>query len=358
MNNPILSRKSRNNNINLEEYDHFIALDWSQVNVALARSTKKNLKPKVIEWDKSDVRIVREYLHKLNGKIILTIEETTTSHWLYVELIDSVNRIVICDPYHNRLLSEGPKTDKIDAVKLCRLLRAGLLKEVYHSCDNAYHLRQLVSSYDDLIKAGVRLQNQRSAVYRAIGLRYNKNNSSELKERISENIFSKFTTDWQDRTIEQYFEDKASFEVLINQVVKDNKIMNNLKGLPGIGNIFALKIYAAVIQPERFSKKGNYLSYCGLVLLEKLSGKRSYGKRSSRFNRQLKAVYKTAARVSIYSGNNPVYDYYETLTEDGLTHKQAILMAARYLAKVSLGMMKSGQKYEPYRWRKEKIEVA
>lgn len=358
MNNSILSRKSRNNNINLEEYDHYIALDWSQVNIALARSTKRNSAPKVIEWDKSDVRIVREYLHKLKGKIILTIEETTTSHWLYVELIDSVDRIIICDPYHNRLLSDGPKTDKIDAEKLCRLLRAGLLKGIYHNCDNDYHLRQLVSSYDDLIKAGVRLQNQRSAVYRAIGLRYNKNNSSELKERISENVFIRFTTDWQDRAIEQYFEDKASFEELIKQVVRGNKIMSNLKAFPGIGYIFALKIYAIVIQPERFTKKGNYLSYCGLVLLEKLSGKRSYGKRSPRFNRQLKAVYKTAARVSIHNGNNPVSEYYETLIEKGLTHKQATLMVARYIAKVSLGMMKNGQKYEPYKWRKDEIEAA
>ena len=40
---------------------------------------------------------------------------------------DDLDRIVICDPYRNRLLSEGPKTDKIDANKLYLPVSAGLL---------------------------------------------------------------------------------------------------------------------------------------------------------------------------------------------------------------------------------------
>ena len=50
------------------------------------------------------------------------------------------NRFVICDPRRNKLLSEGPKTDKIDAAKLVQLLKAGLVKEVYHSTDKYINL--------------------------------------------------------------------------------------------------------------------------------------------------------------------------------------------------------------------------
>ena len=67
----------------------------------------------------------------MKGSICLTIEETTTSQWLYTELKDCVEKLVICDPYRNRLLSEGAKTDKIDAEKLVKLLKADLLKEVF-----------------------------------------------------------------------------------------------------------------------------------------------------------------------------------------------------------------------------------
>jgi hypothetical protein len=103
----------------------------------------------------------------IKGKKILTIEETTSSHWLYVEFLDCVDKILICDPYRNTLLSEGAKNDKIDAGKLCLLLRSGLLKEVYHSLNEDYKIRKLVSAYEDLVKAGVRVKNQKSAIYRA-----------------------------------------------------------------------------------------------------------------------------------------------------------------------------------------------
>jgi hypothetical protein len=155
----------------LGTYDYYIALDWSQENMAIARMTKSSREAIVIDVP-SDAEELKIYMRNLRGRKILTIEETNTSHWLYVELKDYADRIVICDPNRNRLLSEGPKNDKIDARKLYTLLRASLLKEVYHSLDGRYDLRKLVSAYDDHVKAGVRLQNQKSALYRSEGKSY------------------------------------------------------------------------------------------------------------------------------------------------------------------------------------------
>lgn len=353
MNELILRTQNGNNNKNIQDYDHYVALDWSQDNVALARCTAKQTIPRVHEFA-SNLKLIKDYLTGLRGHILLTIEETTTSHWLYVELINIVDRIIICDPYRNRLLSDGPKTDKIDAKKLCQLLRGGFLKEVYHSCDTDFKLRHLVSAYEDLVQSGVRIQNQRHAVYRALGHRYTKKNGSALKDRISTEQSLGFISDWQDRSVDRYLEDKASFEAHIERIVQGNNKIKNLKSLPGIGTISALKIHATVIQAERFSSKGHYLSYCGLVMHEKMSGNRNYGKRRPRYNSRLKSVYKMAANRVILLKNNPVYEYYEELIEKGLTIKQAKLMTARYLAKVSLGIMKNCKRYEPYRWRENK----
>jgi len=121
-------------------YDHYIAIDWAIANMAIARMTKKSNKITAIDVP-SDIVELQFYLKNLKGTKILTIEETTTSQWLYTELKEYVDRIIICDPYRNRLLSEGPKTDKIDAVKLVRLLKANMLKEVYHSNDKFLYLR-------------------------------------------------------------------------------------------------------------------------------------------------------------------------------------------------------------------------
>ncbi len=149
-------------------YDHYIAIDWSILNMAIARMTKKSNKIIIIDVP-SDVVELQTYLKNLRGTKILAIEETSTSQWLYTELEGYVEKILICDPYRNRLLGEGAKTDKIDAAKLVHLLKAGLMKEVYHSAEKFIYIRRVVSGYDDMVKAGVRLKNQRYALLRTCG---------------------------------------------------------------------------------------------------------------------------------------------------------------------------------------------
>lgn len=61
-----------------------------------------------------------------------------------------------------------------DARKLCLLLRSGLLKEVYHTSNENYKIRKLASAYIALVKAGVRIKNQNSALYRGERLKYKK----------------------------------------------------------------------------------------------------------------------------------------------------------------------------------------
>ena len=105
-------------------HDHYIGLDWAQNNMAIARMTNKTDSIKTINVP-SSVKELQLYLSRLRGRKILTFEETTTSQWLYVELKDYVDEILICDPYRNHLLSEGAKTDELDARKLVQLLRGG-----------------------------------------------------------------------------------------------------------------------------------------------------------------------------------------------------------------------------------------
>ncbi|MDE0118793.1 MAG: transposase, partial [Bdellovibrionales bacterium] len=150
-------------------YEHYIALDWSKSNMAIARITKKGKKA-YVEDIPSNISYLKDYLKNLKGKKILTFEESTSSQWLYSELKSCVSKLLVCDPYRNHLLSEGAKNDKIDATKLVYLNKAGLLKEVYHSGDDFIDLRKLVSGYNDVVKSLVRLKNQRFSVFQSVGL--------------------------------------------------------------------------------------------------------------------------------------------------------------------------------------------
>jgi Transposase len=58
-----------------------------------------------------------------------------------------VQQLLVCNPRRNALLKEGSKSDKVDARKLAELLRAGLLRPVYHGENGLRTLRELVHSY-------------------------------------------------------------------------------------------------------------------------------------------------------------------------------------------------------------------
>jgi len=333
---------SKSNEIEITSYDNYVSVDWSKINMAIARLSRYGSKPKVFERP-ADVEELKTYLRGLSGKTIVTIEETTTAHWLYIEIHDVVDRILICDPYHNRLLSDGPKTDKIDASKLCELLRAGLLREVFHSDDELYELRRLVSAYDDVVTSGVRSLNRRYSLVQELGGTVSESESGDG-----------FIAKSLDRNIDLYQEMKAEYEKKFEWWCKKNKLLKVLLDVNGIGTISAVKILAVVIDARRFPDSGRYLAYCGLVKLEKTSGNRSYGKRNPRYSRVLKSVYKTATMAAL-NGNNPIREYYDYLIGKGVAEHNARNAVARYIAKVTYGMLKSGEEYQPYKWREHKV---
>ena len=324
-------------------YDHYIAIDWAATNMAIARMTKKTNKITTIDVP-SDIKELQVYLENLNGTKILAIEETNTSQWLYTELKECVDKILICDPYRNSLLSEGPKTDKIDATKLVQLLKSGLMKEVYHSTDKFIYLHRAVSGDEDLIKSGVRLKNQRYALLRVCGKKGNEKKDFKLDCREDQFVLAVLN-----RQIQIYETEKANYEKEFQRFAKKYPENRHQKSIPGIGLINAVKIVSRIVTPYRFEENGNYLSYAGLIKHDRISGGRSYGKKNPRFCRMMKCVYKSAAIAAI-GGKNPINDYYEYLIkEKNYPEYNARNKACRHLAIISLGIFKSGKKYNPYR---------
>jgi hypothetical protein len=334
----------------LDDYDNWVGIDYSQKTMAIARLGRRDKTPKVVELA-TDIEVLKMYFKNLKGRTILTIEETTSTHYLYVELYGDVTRIVICDPYTNKLINSGPSNDKIDAKKLCNLLRGGFVKEVFHSLDKLYNLRVLVSGYEDLIKRGVRAQNQKSAIFRMEGKEYTKKVSSAM---LAGN-FAKFVSAGLDEEVELYFKKKKEYDDTFKRLCKKDKTLNHQTGIPGIGEVNAVKIIATVVDASRFKNSNKFLSYSGLVKNEKWSGGKKYGKRMPRYIRRLKEVYKTAALAAI-GGNNSIKEYYEEMINNGIPEDRARNKIARYIARISYGVMKEGHKYEPYRWRKNKKE--
>jgi transposase len=268
----------------------------------------------------------------------MTFEETTTAHWLYVELRQFVDQLVVCDPYRNKLLSEGAKDDKIDAAKLALLLRSNLLKPVYHSLDHLISLRITISAYNDLIQRGVRLKNQRAALLRAKG----KGKTDTFTKGDEAFVITK-----QQRAIDEYERDREEYEEKFQTYLKSHAMVRNLKTIPGIGLIGAVKLAAIIVSPDRFAHKNQFHAYSGLVRLEKMSGGRSYGSKAPRCNREIKAVFKTAA-LNATQANNCFTQYYDYMRQDRrLSDDKARHAVARLIATSALAVMRSGKKFNP-----------
>lgn len=331
-------------------YDHYIAIEWSIKNMAIARTTKKSDKINCIDVS-ADIGELKLYLKRLQGKKVLVVEESTTSQWLYTELRDYVDRIIICDPRRNRLLSEGPKTDKIDARKLVKLLRAGLIKEVYHSAERFLYLRKLVSGYEDMVKAMVRLKNQRKALLRSCGMNGNERGIVNIKGD------GGIVLESTERLIDMHEREKDLYEKEFNRLARGHAAIRHQTDLPGIAVINAVRLVSRTVTAERFPHKGHWLSYAGLVKHDKLSGGRSYGKKSPCYCRQLKNVYKTAIMAAL-RGDNPISEYYKYLLyEKGYPEHNARHKACRRLATLSLGVLRSGKRYNPCKKRRANVEI-
>lgn len=319
-------------------YDNYIAVDYSQRNMAIAKMTNRS--DKIVTKDvPSNIKELQLYLSQTKGKNILTIEETTTSQWLYTELKGYVEQIIVCDPYRNRLLSDGPKTDKIDAANLVVLLRGNLLKPVFHSGDDFFHLRKIVSGYEDVVKAGVRVQNQRAGLLRGIG----KNKATKVLEDPRE----KFILEGIDRAIDLYLKEKQRYQEEFHRAWKKYPQVRNLESLPGVGVIGAVKIAARVVDVGRFKDRGHFLSYCGLIKLEKMSGGKNYGRRDPRYCRTLKSVFKTAALTALSAkDSNPFAEYYQHLMEEeNYAPHNARHKVARRIAVLAYGILKTKKKF-------------
>jgi transposase len=147
----------------------FIGLDVHKeaITVAVRDGAGKLVMESILQTKASTLL---EFLSGVRGELHVTLEEGTWAAWLYDVLKPHVKEVMVCNPRRNALLKEGSKNDKIDARKLSELLRAGLLRAVYHGENGLRTLRELARSYEVVSKDSQRVMNRIKALYRSWGI--------------------------------------------------------------------------------------------------------------------------------------------------------------------------------------------
>ena len=258
---------------------------------------------------------------------------------------------------------EVMKTDRVDALKLARSLRADEIRPIY--------IRKR-ENIDD--RSVVRV---RKTIQKQLG-----GNRSRIKHMLHCNgvkmpeIFAKPNTHWSRAFIKWLKEGVAllsptrkSLDLLIMQVetqrsalltatrelrnlalldrYKDNYEL--LMSIPGVGTIVAMSVLTEIYDVTRFKNEKQFASYLGLIPTCHSSGdKEFHGEMTFRGNKQLGPMIIETCWVAISRdyGLGQAYIAYRRKVGP----QKAIVKIARKMSNIIFSVLKNKRKYEPYNW--------
>lgn len=341
----------------------YIGMDvhTATISVAVLDAGGKLIMESIIETKASTIL---QFIHGLRGDLYLTFEEGTWAAWLYDLLKPYVTNIVVCDPRRNALLSEGSKSDRIDARKLAELLRTNLLRPVYHGEEGPRSIKELAQAYLTISKDLTRVMNRVKAIYRGWGIPCG--GESVYNPRHREAWLIKITQASVRRRAELYYEQLDALVLLRKQARqellvagKEYKAWKLLRSIPTLGPIRTAVVMAIIQTPHRFRTKRPLWKYIGLGVVTHTSADHRYVQgqleRSKRpvsvrgldpsHNHHLKDLFKGAAiQASTHGG--PFRDFYEALIAKGMRPEMARLTLARKIAAITLTVWKKGVAFD------------
>ncbi len=324
----------------------YIGMDAHSKNsyfVVLSRSGK------VIHREKVETRedTILGFVRSVKGSKKLVYEEGVMSQWLYILLKNEVDELIVCQPPK----SKGAKNDWIDATEIADLLRVNRLKSVFHSDDILMNLRVLISGYDDLLQEIVRTKNRYKALYREAGISIKDEDIYEDQE-----LLLKLDNEQRQLVGSSLYEQiqlselhKQEYVKQLKQNIHNHNPVKLMKGIPGIGTIWANHIVAVMVTPYRFARKGNLVAYSRLTKHGCMSDGKLYGRRRSLGQPVLKNAFRGAALCSL-NGKNVFRREYDAQRTKGKTDKEARNKIAKMVSATVLGVWKSGKPYDDNYW--------
>ena len=309
---------------------------------------------------------LRNYFKGLEGNVRVTFEEGTQANWLYHLLRPLVSEVIVCNPRRNKLLAEGNKGDRIDALKLAQLLRSGLLKAVYHGELRLRALKELVRNYLCLVADTTRVMNRLKAIYRGRGIScagtaiYQQEAKEQWLKKLSERGVRQ-RAEFLYKQLGALKPQRQEAKLAMLREARQQGAYKWLLSVPELGAVRVAQILAVIETPHRFRSKRQFWTYLGLAVVTRTSAEHEVvkGKLQKRsrppatrglnrnFNRLMKKVFKSATCSACVAG--PFQAAYQQRIAQGMDESLARLAVARKLAATTLTIWKRGQVFAPER---------
>ena len=300
---------------------------------------------------------ITQALESVNAKHkLLTIEEGPLTYWAAQIAHRCVDQVIPCDPRENTLIYKSPyKKDKTDTHRLCRLLRLGELKQVYHpENDDRAIFKAAAQHYIDLRNQLTRFKLKIKAMYRHWGIVDIFTNTVYTSKGRVKYLEQVKHLSIRTQLLELYHLMDQT-EVMRKSALKNMKQLGrkypeirDFMKIPGIYDVHA-HIYNAFIQtPHRFSKRTQLWRYCRLSITDRSSDGKPLGfkRLDSSGIGELKAL-SYRAFISAMKGDNEIKRYYRASLNRCHDHKHARLNTQRKILETMYIIWKKGVPYRP-----------
>ena len=254
------------------------------------------------------------------------------------------------------------KTDRIDAVKLVKALRAGLLRGIYvrpkQSVDDigVVRIRQCVLRDQNRYKVRIKHKLMTNGV-----------EMPECFEGPRGARWSRVFINWLKQDATLMSGTRTSMDLLISQLermrsaqLEANRELRRLSqteryrqghdllcSIPGIGTVVAMTILTEVCDITRFSNERQFASWMGLVPTCHSSGEKvSHGEKTFRGNKQLGPALIEASWVAIKTDAGLAAAFGSLCRR--MKRQEAIVRIARKLSNIIFAVLKNRTRYVPY----------
>ena len=213
----------------------------------------------------------------------VAFEEGAIAGWLYRNLKNSADEMVVCDPRRNAYVAkDGDKDDPIDAEKLNDLYRGGFLKAVHqpNSSEKA-GIKQLVGIDHERVAHRVGEGCRLLALGRRCGVLLKRSMLLGTQgRRMPESRLEQGAVPARIRSVAEGL--RESFDAAVKQeeqldeqvceLAREDKMMRRVAELPGYGPVRAATLSSYLDAPWRFKSKSALWKYVGIGLRRQSSG--------------------------------------------------------------------------------------
>lgn len=289
----------------------------------------------------------------------IALEATGGSNDLASRLMENGHEVVLVETnqFHPRNKKRGKKTDREDAISLCKYLRMEELPEVFLKSEKSRQLKTLLVQREHLINHRRNFTNHIRGILREYGLVMPVGTQAFWKK-----VFS-LIEQIQEPTVRgllefslgmarQLSEKEEELGRLLESKAHENEEAQRLMSIPGIGPITALCLLAVVEDVSRFEQARKFAAYLGLTPREFSSGdKQRLGAITRSGPEMLRRYLIHGARaVLLRSGPRLANDtgrlWAQRVQSRGNLNKAVVALAHR-MARVAYGVMKHKSVYNP-----------